>query len=227
MQDQVRQQIFSLIDPDYQKFSAKLNPTASNILGVRLPHLRKLAKQIAKDDWRRYLATAKDDYFEEVMLQGLVIGSIKADIEEILLEAAKFIPKINNWSVCDSFCSSLKVTNKYKERVWEFIQPYIASDQEYDLRFAVVMMLNYYLDREYIDHVLLILDRIKHEAYYVKMAIAWAISMCFIKYPDQTIVFLKDNTLDDFTYHKALQKITESHRVDQETKMQIRQMRRK
>ncbi len=135
--------------------------------------------------------------------------------------------QVNNWSVCDSFCSSLKVANKYKERVWEFIQPYIDSDQEYDLRFGVVMMLNYYLDREYIDLVLLILDRIKHEAYYVKMAIAWAISMCFIKYPDQTIVFLKDNTLDDFTYHKALQKITESHRVDQETKMQIRQMRRK
>ena len=110
MHDIIRKQIFDLIDTDYQKFLSALIPTNNNILGVRMPELRKLAKGIAKGDWRTYLQTANDEYFEEVMLQGLVIGYVKADVEEHLMYVAKFVPKIDNWSVCDSFCSGLKFT---------------------------------------------------------------------------------------------------------------------
>lgn len=223
----VRQKIFDLIDPEYQKFSSKLNPGTNNILGVRLPELRKIAKNIAKGNWRDYFETAQDDYFEEIMLQGLVIGYIKTDIEGVLSQVDLFVPKIHNWSVCDSFCIGLKITNKHKERVWEFIQPYLQSGQEYEVRFGVVMLLNYYLEGNYIDKVLGLLDHIKHDGYYVKMAVAWAISASYIKAPDITIVYLKNNTLDDFTFNRALQKISESLRVDKETKKYLRGMKRK
>lgn len=161
------------------------------------------------------------------MLQGMVIGCAKADVEEILHHIAAFVPKIDNWSVCDSFCSGLKITSLHKERVWEFIQPYLESDREYNIRFGVVMLLNYYIDELHIHRVLERLDRITHEGYYVKMAVAWAVSICFVKLPDITMDYVRSNSLDDFTYNKALQKITESYRVAPETKALIRSMKRK
>lgn len=228
MKHTIRKQIFELIDTDYQKFSAALIPNINNVLGVRLPELRKIAKKIAKGDWRTYLETAEDEYFEEIMLQGMVIGYVKTDIEEILSYVAAFVPKIDNWSVCDSFCTGLKFTKDNKERVWAFLQPYLSSEKEYDIRFGVVMLLDFYIESAYIDRVLTLIDDVKHEGYYAKMAVAWAISTCFVKHPDQTMEFLKNNhSLDNFTYHKALQKITESHRVKQETKRLIRSMKRK
>lgn len=109
----------------------------------------------------------------------------------------------------------------------DFLQPYLRSDQEYEIRFGVVMLLNFYLNERYIDQVLTALDQISHEAYYVKMAVAWAISMAYVKQPEVTLRYLNQNNLDDFTYNKALQKITESYRVDPESKQMIRSMKRK
>lgn len=227
METAIRARIMALAEEKYRQFSASLIPNIDNVVGVRLPELRKLARSIAKGDWRTYLAQADSDYFEEVMLQGMVIGCAKADVEEILGHVAAFVPRIDNWSVCDSFCSGLKIASLHKERVWEFVQPYLESDMEYEIRFGVVMLLNYYADEPYIHRVLERLDRIKHEGYYVKMAVAWAVSICFVRLPDITMDYLRSNTLDDFTYNKALQKITESYRVAPETKALIRSMKRK
>lgn len=227
MEKTIKEQLMELADPEYRQFSAALIPNIRNILGVRLPELRKLAKKTAKSDWRAYLAQAENEFFEETMLQGMVIGYAKADIEEILRYIADFVPKIDNWSVCDSFCSGLKFAKTNKRRVWDFLQPYLASENEYDVRFGVVMLLQYYMDEEHIHSVLGLLDRVRHEGYYAKMAVAWALSICYVKFPEPTMAYLKNNTLDDVTYNKALQKITESYRVDQETKTLIRSMKRK
>ncbi len=228
MNDIIRKRIFELVDTDYQKFASALIPTVDNVLGVRMPELRKLAKEIAKGDWRNYLENAEEEHFEEVLLQGLVIGYVNADIEELLSYVAAFVPKINNWSVCDSFCVGLKFTKPHKERVWTFLQPYLLSENEYELRFGVVMLLDYYIEPEYIDQVLRLLDRVQHKGYYAKMAVAWALSICFVKLPDETMKYLAgDNSLDLFTYNKALQKITESTRVELDVKSVIRGMKRK
>ena len=104
---------------------------------------------------------------------------------------------------------------------------HLSSKEEFEIRFGTVMLLNYYIDDGYIDRVLLLLDGIKHEGYYVKMAIAWAVSICFVKFPEKTMNYLMQNTMDNFTFNKSLQKITESLRVDKETKIIIRGMRRK
>lgn len=223
----IKQQLLALAEPDYQKFSSRLLPGTENIIGVRLPHLRKIAKQIAKQEGSNYLLQADDTSFEEVMIQGMVIGYLqKSDIEEVLALVATFVPKINNWSVCDSFCSGLKITKHYRERVWQFLKPYLHSSHEFEVRFAIVMMLNYYLDQDYLEEVLKELNQIKHQGYYVQMAIAWAISICFIQNQDLTLAFLNQNNLDDFTYNKSLQKITESLKVDLQMKQIIRGMKR-
>lgn len=222
----IREQIMSSIDEDYQKFAAALIPNINNVLGVRLPELRKLAKKLAKGDWRSYLQQAESEYFEEIMLQGMVIGYVKTDIEEILRYVTDFVPKIDNWSVCDSFCTGLKFTKTSRKQVWDFLQPYLSSYKEYDIRFGVVMLLGFYIDDEYIGRVLPLLDNVEREGYYVKMAVAWAISVCYVKLPGPTMNYLENNSLDDFTFNKALQKITESYRVDQSAKKMIRSMKR-
>lgn len=226
MDKTIREQLFELAEEDYRIFTSRLLPNTKNILGVRLPALRKIAKQIAKEDWHTFLETSPYDYFEDIMLQGMVIGYGKADIEEILNQVEKFVPRISNWSVCDSFCIGLKITKQNKERVWEFLKPYFSSNEEYDIRFGVVMLLNYYIEPDYIKRVLSILDNIKHEGYYVKMAVAWAVSICYIKLHEPTLIYLKHNKLDKFTYNKALQKIVESLTIDKETKTLIRSMKR-
>ena len=223
--EMIREQLNVLAEEKYRSFSSSLTPGKVNILGVRLPALRKLALQLVKGDWRTYLKTATDDSMEEVMLQGMVIGYCQAEPSEVLELARGFIPKIDCWPVCDSFCGGLKLTNTNKELVWDFLQSYLSSDQEYDIRFGVVMLL-YYIQPEYAAKVFEHFDRIRHEGYYVKMAVAWVLSMFYVKLPEVTMIYLKNNELDNFTYNKTLQKITESLKVDKETKSLIKAMKR-
>lgn len=223
---EIRNKLFSLADEEYQKFHSSLCPGTNNIIGIRVPVLRNVAKEIAKEDWKNYLRTAKSDYYEEIMLQGMVIGLAKMNLAERLDYIKSFVPKIDNWAVCDVTCAGLKFTKKHMSEVWEFLKPYINSNKEFEIRFGVVMLLDFYITEEYIKQVLEILNSIHHEGYYVKMAVAWAISVCYIKFPKETMVLLQNNKLDIFTYNKALQKIIESYRVTKEDKEIIRKMKR-
>lgn len=224
--DEIREKIFELADEKYKEFHSSLCPNTNNIIGVRVPVLRNYAKELAKGDFRTYLANAKDEYYEEVMLQGMVIGLSKMELEERLEYITKFVPKIDNWAVCDVSCAGFKFAKKYQSEVWKFLKPYLESNKEFEIRFGVVMLLDFYITEEYIDKVLEILNKIKYEGYYVKMAVAWAISVCYIKFPKETFKLLQENSLDDFTYNKALQKIIESYRVSEEEKKTIRAMKR-
>ena len=228
MHKKIREELLKMQDKQYKDFHNKLCPGTDNILGIRTPILRNYAKEIAKNNyWKDYVVFNKTKYYEEIMLQGMLIGlAKKIDINDSLYLIETFVPKINNWAVCDVFCGGLKIIEKNKDTVWNFIQKYLKSKKEFELRFAIVIILGYYLTDEYILKIFPIFDRIKHDGYYVKMAVAWAISNAFIKYPKETMQYLKKNSLDDWTYNKALQKITESFRVDNKTKEIIRSMKR-
>ena len=227
MRKKIRIELEKIAEENYRIFATKLIPNVDNLLGVRLPRLRKIAKKIAQLDYEYYLAMDDPLYFEEVMLQGMIIGEIKLPWTERSRYVKQFISKINNWSVCDSFCCGLKFEVSEKELVWQFLQPYFASDKPYDIRFAVVMMLFYFVDDEYAQKAFTLFDQIKNDDYYVKMAVAWAISIYFRELPTLTMSYLQKNQLDDWIYNKALQKITESLKVDSSTKIIIRSMKRK
>ena len=226
----VKENLLQLANKGNKKFTETLHPGIDHILGIRIPDLRKLAAQIAKDDWQGYLQTTDTYYMEERMLQGMVIGQLKMDDVEAYLSLVKrFVQVINSWSVCDTFdfCGKQRFVNKNKERVWLFLEERMSSDKEYEIRFGVVMAMAHYIDEAYIDRILQWMDRIDHEGYYVKMAVAWALSTCYIKFPQQTLAYLRQNHLDVFTYNKALQKIVESFRVSPDDKEMIRGMKRK
>lgn len=221
-------------DQDYKEFNDKIVPGVKNAIGVRLPALRALAKEIAKKDYVTYLAELdqiekEQLYHEELLLQGIIIATIKIDADTRLDYIKNFIHRINNWAVCDTFCSSLKFTKKNENLVWEFIQPYLKDDREFFARFGVVMLMCYFIKEEYIAEDLKILEKINQDGYYTKMAVAWALSVCYVKFPEQTRVFFKkdSNHLDDFTYNKAIQKIKESYRVTKEEKVFLNSLKRK
>ena len=227
----VREHLLALSVNSNKAFAEKLNPGVDNVLGLRLPDMRKLAVQIAKSDWKAYLATAPSFYMEERMLQGLVLGYVKPDddIESYLSYVTRFVKIINSWSVCDSFkfAGTGKYLSVHSDRIWEYLKPFILSDKEYEIRFGVVMTMKYFIDESHIDELFGFYDNITHDAYYVKMAVAWAISFCFVAYPEKTMEYLMRAKLDDFTYNKAIQKTIESYRVDETMKVKLRSMRRK
>ena len=214
-------------DKNYQKFSSSLLPNINNVLGVRLPILRKLAKEIVKENkFKSFLSEKKHKYMEEYMLKGMVIGLLKDPVEEIINYIRLFVPQIDNWAVCDSFCNSLKFTKNNLEKVWDFLQPYFESSSEYEIRFAYVMLLNYYLNDEYIDKVLFLIDKFKDDRYYAKMGVAWLVSICYIKYPLKTEQYLKNSKLDEWTYNKSIQKICESIKVEKNIKMKLKKLKK-
>lgn len=228
MQEEIRKELLTMVDKKYQEFHSNLCPGTTNILGIRVPVLRAYAKELVKkNNWKEILEWENMEYYEEVMLQGMMIGLAKMSIEETFFYLEKFVPRIDNWAVCDVSCAGLKIAKKYPEEMWKFLQKYITSNQEFEIRFAVVMMLDFYLKEEYIHKVLSILDDIKHDGYYVKMAIAWTISVAYVKFPEITLAYLKKNTLEDFTYNKSIQKIIESNRVSKEEKDFLRKMKRR
>ena len=228
----IEKDLFELQDKEYREFQIKLCPGVNNIIGVRLPELRKYAKKISKTV---KVADVPTKYYEEIMVKGMLIG-LEKDLNFERIE--NFIPLINNWAVCDTFCNGLKKIKNNKEQMWEFIQKYLKSEKEFEVRFAVDIILQYYIDANYIDKVLKILSKINHKGYYAQMAVAWAYSICFVKFYDKTKEhFEKDLAknskqnndrqikIDKFTYNKSIQKAIESYRLSKEQKDELRNLK--
>ena len=225
----VLQQLLLLQDIKYQKFQAKLIPGNHNIIGIKAPLLRSLAKELLKNNWQEYLNQAldnEDTYHEETILQGLLIATAKIPVEQRLKLIKNYLPKITNWAQCDMFCSTLKESTKYQDQYYCLIQESCHAKATYTIRFGIVMLLTYYNGDTYAKKSLELLQGICHDDYYVKMAVAWAISIFYIKQPKLTIPILVNKSLDTFTHNKAIQKICESFRVSEQDKIFMKSLRK-
>ncbi len=221
---ELREWLFAEAEPKVGEFAASLIPNCGKILGVRLPKLRAKAKTIAKSEWQEFVLAEKCEYLEEILLQGMVIGCLKLPCAEHLTLVRNYVPKINNWSTCDSFCAGLKFAQKNRETVWEFLQPYLASRDEFELRFGVVMLLDHYIVEDWIDKVLETLFSLDSEDYYAQMGIAWAISVCMVKFFDKTVEYLKQGRLSSVIFKKSIQKGCESLRLTMKQKFLLRSL---
>ena len=223
---QIQTELEKHADEKYRNFSSGLLPGVKSILGVRLPELRKMAGQMARTDWRENLRQLSDDTFEEIMLQGMMIGYVKCPTEERLELIRGFVPKIDNWSVCDSFCSGLKFVRSEQESVFQFLKPYLESEKEFEQRFAAVILLNYYIDEAWISRTVKALEQIDAKTYYAKMAVAWAMAECYLHFPEEVMPVLRQNRLDPEIQQKTLQKIIESRTITPEIREDIRTMKK-
>jgi len=224
---EIRERFLTSSENEYKKFSDRtVVPKEHRVIGIRMPVIKQFAKDIAKSEWRSYLNETDDEYHEDLLLRGFIVAYAKMNDDERFHLMREFIPKMDNWAVCDSFCMALKVTKKNADAFWEFALSCLNAKEEFRVRSAVVIMLAHFIDKEHINDIIGHMDSVKHDMYYVKMAVAWCIADCFIKFPKETMEYLKNNTLDKWTFNKALSKITDSFRVSSEDKEEIRKMRR-
>ncbi|MBP3821391.1 DNA alkylation repair protein [bacterium] len=188
--------------------------------GISIPELRRFAKKLAKENYQEYIK--EDDYetFEQKLLHAFLIGYINEDINILLKYFENFIPQVDHWAVNDSLCQNFKIARKYPRQVWDFLMKYRDSKNEFESRIVSVVLLSHYLNDEYIDKVIKVLDELNTDDYYSQMGVAWAIATIMGKYPNKCMDYLKSKHchLDRTTYKKSLQKIRESLKVSKDIK---------
>ncbi len=216
----IRELLDKNIDIKYREFVTPLVPNELNILGVRIPVLRQIAKTIAQRNDVEIFLQMTPTVIEEALLQGMIIGRFK--LPDILKWTRIFIPRITNWSICDVFCGNLKITRKHPKIIWDFIQPYVRLNEEFSSRFALIMMLKYFINEEYLSQIFTEIMNVRCKKYYTQMAVAWLLSMCYAKFPNETFEFLKTHKIDVDILAKTTRKIFDSYQISAIDKEKIR-----
>lgn len=218
----VREELFKNQDEKYGDFHSKLIPNIDRdkIIGVRMPNIRKIAKAAAKEK-----AFADTFYYEEKMVKGMVIEyNRKLSLKQRLSLLDEFVPLIDNWAICDCCAATYKFTLKNLDEVFKYILKY-KNGSEYEVRFMCVMMLDYFLNEEYIDKVLNILLSIDREEYYINMAIAWTLADAYVDFKDKINEIVINKKLSPWVHNKTIQKICESFRISNEDKAYLKTLK--
>lgn len=222
---EIRQTLFSMAEEEYKKFSSGLVPDAGAMLGIRLPELRKLAARILKSDWEQFLQENPGEYFEETMLKGFVLARCSLPPEERIQRLRAFLPEIRNWSVCDSVCASVKEAPRHPQAYLPFLRECLASQEEFTLRFGLIMLMDHFLTEEHLPWILEEAASVRHPGYYAKMGAAWVLATCCAKRPKETLHRLQKGGMDEDIRRRAIQKSLESYRVPEDIKQELRQLR--
>ncbi|MBQ6381478.1 MAG: DNA alkylation repair protein [Clostridia bacterium] len=220
----VRQQLFALQDKEYAAFTAKLIPNIApeQVIGVRLPQLRTLAGQLAREDCSDFLSAVPHRYLEEDHLHSFLIARRK-DFESCIAAVEAFLPFINNWATCDSLRP--KCFARHKEQLLPYIEKWLASAQTYTVRFAIGMLMCHYLDADFQPEYLQWVAQVQSEEYYVNMMRAWYFATALAKQYESTLPLIESKTLDTFTQNKSIQKARESFRVSAEQKEYLKTLK--
>lgn len=217
--------LYSLQDLKYLEFHGRLLQDSSTLIGIRTPILKELAKKIAKNHPFEFLKYVKHETYEECVLHGLILGYMKIDFNTCILLLEDFLPFNTNWAINDITCANLKIWKKHLQEGLLVIKKYLQNDCSWVQRFGLVLLLDFYIQDDFIDAVLEISSQVSGESYYVGMANAWLLSVCYVKYPEKTRPLLEGSVLDLFTRKSAIRKIIESNRVPKEDKEQMRKLR--
>ncbi len=213
-------------DKKYKQFQSGLAINNDYLIGVSVPKLKKIAKEIAKTDYQKFIYYNTHQTYEEILLHGLILGYIKIDFSILKKLFDDYITYIDNWALCDIVVTNLHIWKKNLNEGLIFIKKCLENNNQWHKRVGYVLLLNYYILPEYIDNIYLFCDENTSDDYYVKMAIAWLISYCYIKYPKQTLNYIKNNKLDNWIHNKAIQKIRESKQVSLSKKDELIKYRR-
>ena len=224
--ERLLRRLAQLGEPEYLKFNERSAPGIRQGYGVRVPKLRQLAREIIRqEDYRAFLFYPATELFEEKMIRAMVLAGAPLAWEERFPYLRAFVPMVDSWPVCDTLCNDLKSARENRPEVWHFLQPYFASQKEFELRFAAVMLLWHFTVEEYTVPSLEWLSGMKHEGYYARMGAAWAVAQFFTYQRDLTLPFLEEKRFAPWVQNKAIQKIRESYRVSREDKAYLWNLR--
>ena len=212
-------------DEKFRDFTSKLIPDVDKelIIGVRVPEIRRLAKALSADERKKFISELPHKYHEENLLHGAILQLIKNDIGEVISETEKFLPYIDNWAVCDM--SQSKLLGKYPDMVFGKACEWAKSEKTYTVRFAIDVLLQFFLDENFKPEVFSLAESIVSEEYYINMALAWFWSFALIKRYDEAIPIIESKRLPAFVHNKAIQKARESYRISDERKEYLKTLK--
>jgi len=223
--DEIVTELFRMRDVDYALLQAKIIPTvaADRIIGVRTPALRALAKDLYKDRNKEdFLSCTPHQYFDEDQLHAFVV-SLEKDFDKCIAEVDAFLPFIDNWATCDQL--SPKAFKREPEKLLQYIQSWIKSDQTYTVRFAVRMLMQHFLDERFDVGYADMVAKVKSQEYYINMMIAWYFATALVKQYEWTVPYLEGKRLDGWVHNKTIQKSVESCRITDEQKAYLKTLK--
>lgn len=208
-------------DEKFRDFTSKLIPNIDKelIIGVRVPDIRRLAKSLSEEERKKFISGLPHKYHEENLLHGVMLQLIKNDIGEVITETEKFLPYIDNWAVCD--ISQSKLLERYPDVVFGKVSEWAKSEKTYTVRFAIDVLLQFFLDENFTPEVFALAKSIVSDEYYVNMALAWFWSFALIKRYEETLPIIESERLPEFVHNKAIQKARESYRISDERKQYL------
>lgn len=221
----IREELFASADKKYAEFQAKLTPTIEKecFIGVRVPIIRQLAKTLIKvNEYEKFLNDLPHKYYDENMLHSAIIVLLK-DYDKAILEIKRFLPYIDNWAVCDTL--NPKIFAKHKTELLKEIKSFAKSNEVYTLRFAVQILMNYYLDEDFKEEYLEIPAKVISDEYYVNMAIAWFYATALSKQWDYTLPYIEKKLLGAFVHNKTISKARDSFRITPDQKEYLKTLR--
>ena len=221
---EIQQFLLSNADQKYRSFSLPLIPTVDEktFIGVRLPVIKKYAKNLSIKDRLDFINDLPHQYHEENILHAFILSNIK-DYNEFINYVNAFLPYVSNWSVCDTICN--KYLNKYKDKMIDEIYKWLKSQEIYRVRYAVKCLMNYYLSDDFKEEHIQRVEEVKLDDYYVKMMIAWYLATGLAKNYDAFIKAIEEKKFDSVTHNKAIQKAVESYRVSDEHKKYLKTLK--
>lgn len=223
--EEIQRKLIELSDSEYRDFHSNLMPTVdkNTILGVRTPKVRALAKELKSDpEVDTFLNALPHKYYEENNLHGFLLEYIK-DFDTCINKIDEFLPYINNWATCD--CVKPKVFRKNKNELLKYINKWIKSEEPYTVRYAVNMLMGFFLDDDFSTEYLQMAADIDTDEYYVKMVIAWYYATALAKHYEETLTYIEGKVLDVWTHNKAIQKAVESNRITKEQKEYLKTLK--
>ncbi len=222
---EIQKRLFALQDKGYREGSIKLNPSVDpdTIIGIRIPALRALAKELkGTDAAAAFIAALPHQYFEEYSLHTFLIGYIKA-FDEAIVQTDRLLPWLNSWALTDSM--RIKAFDKDPARLLPTIDKWLGSSDTYTIRYGILCLMNYFLDARFDPRYLKKVAAVRSDEYYVNMMIAWYFATALAKQYEAALPYIENRRLDQWTHNKAIQKAIESYRVTDEHKIYLRTLR--
>ena len=217
------QKLFEFQDIKYRDFVSKLIPNLSieSMVGVRLPHVKKLAKELVKSgEYVSFVNVLPHTYFDEYHLHAYIVSEIQ-DFDTFIVEIEKLLPYIDNWSVCDSLRPRCFAKNK--EKAILHIKQWLKSEHIYTQRFAIEMLMVHFLNDDFKEEYHNLVIKVECDAYYLKMMVAWYFATALAKQYDATLPYIENYSIKDkWTHNKAIQKALESYRVSDDKKAHLK-----
>ncbi len=218
----IQKTLISMGEEEYREFSSKLMPTVdkSKVIGIRTPNLRKYAKGL--ENYEEFLTKLPHEYFEENNLHAFLIER-ERDFDSCIEKLDAFLPYVDNWATCDSM--KPKVLKKEPQKLLKHIKRWLNSKDVYAVRYAINLLMSFYLDENFDESYLAIVKNVRSEEYYINMMRAWYFATALAKRYEETLPYLENKALDTWTHNKTIQKAVESFRISKEHKEYLRTLK--